>query len=310
MAHPRVSIIVNCLNGEKYLRQALDSIFAQSYEDWEVIFWDNLSTDKSVEIAGSYGDRVRCFKSPTTYPLGKARNLAIEKANGSYIAFLDCDDIWLPQKLEKQMVLFECDPQVALVFCDVIFFDGKNDIYQLMAKYKPPRGMIFRELLAKFYIGFLSAVIRKSAVEGVEWFDGRFNNIEDADLFFRIAYSNKLDYVDEPLVKWRLHDSSQTFKKFELFASEREILIEKLAGLYPDFKQKYGQEIKIYIIKTLQFKTLGEWLNHRPASARRIIVKSGFNNILRCGLYCLTFFPPGIFFSLNKLRFRLKNLIG
>ena len=79
----------------------------------------------------------------------------------------------------------------------MIFFDGKQDIYQLMRKYKPPRGMVFRELLTKFYIGFLTAVVRKSNMEGLEWFDGRFNNIEDADLFFRIAYSHKLDYVDE-----------------------------------------------------------------------------------------------------------------
>ena len=85
---PLVSIIMNCLNGERYLRQAIDSVFNQTYTEWEIIFWDNVSTDKSAEIAKSYGERVRYFKSTKTYPLGKARNLAIEKAQGDFIAFL------------------------------------------------------------------------------------------------------------------------------------------------------------------------------------------------------------------------------
>ena len=87
MEHPKVSIIMNCLNGEEYLRQALDSVFGQTYDDWEIIFWDNASTDKSAAIASSYGERVRYFKSSVTHPLGKARNLAIKEAMGDFIAF-------------------------------------------------------------------------------------------------------------------------------------------------------------------------------------------------------------------------------
>ena len=86
----KASIIINCLNGEKYLRHALDSVFMQSFDDWEVFFWDNLSTDKSAEIAKNYGEKVRYFKSAMIHPLGKARNLAIEKTRGDFIAFLDC----------------------------------------------------------------------------------------------------------------------------------------------------------------------------------------------------------------------------
>ena len=131
---PLISIIMNCLNGEKYLKQALDSIFEQTDDNWEIVFWDNASTDKSVAIAESYGKRVRCFKNQATCSLGKARNLALQETRGDFIAFLDCDDIWLPHKLEKQMVLFERDPEVALVFSDMIVFDGKRDIYQFLGK--------------------------------------------------------------------------------------------------------------------------------------------------------------------------------
>ena len=103
MSSPKVSIIINCFNGERYLAEAMDSVFCQTYEDWEIIFWDNASTDNCAEIAKSYGERIRYFKSSSIYPLGKARNLAIENARGDFMAFLDCDDLWFPQKLEKQM---------------------------------------------------------------------------------------------------------------------------------------------------------------------------------------------------------------
>ena len=86
---PEVSVIMNCLNGERYLKEAVDSVFAQSFQDWEIIFWDNASTDSSPEIAQTYGDRVRYFRSDVTYSLGKERNLAISRASGEYMALLD-----------------------------------------------------------------------------------------------------------------------------------------------------------------------------------------------------------------------------
>ena len=77
---PAVSVIMNCLNGEQYLREALDSVVAQTYPDWEIVFWDNASQDTSAAIAKSYGGRVRYFRGETTVPLGAARNLAIAEA--------------------------------------------------------------------------------------------------------------------------------------------------------------------------------------------------------------------------------------
>ena len=310
MAHPKVSMIMNCLNGEQYLKQAMDSVFEQTYDDWEVIFFDNASTDDSAAIAKSYGERVRYFKSQTTYPLGKARNLAINETKGEFIAFLDCDDIWLPQKLEKQVALLEKDSEVALVFSDMMVFDGSKDIYQYLGKHKPPLRNIFRELLVNYFIGIVSVVIRKSAVKDIGWFDERFENIEDMDLFLRIAYLFKLDYVDEPLVKWRLHEKSQTFKKYGLFADEWDLLLEKLIGLYPGFKENYAKEIRGYASKTTQLRVLGEWLNHRPINARKLLNNTDLEQISRFGYLVLTFFPTSIFFPLYKLRYRIRSFVS
>jgi glycosyltransferase involved in cell wall biosynthesis len=90
-----------------YLREAIDSVYAQTYKDWEIIFWDNASSDNSGEIAKSYDSRLKYFRGNKTNPLYAVRNCALKKASGKYIAFLDCDDIWLPKKLYLQMAAFE-----------------------------------------------------------------------------------------------------------------------------------------------------------------------------------------------------------
>ena len=92
---PLISILMNCYNGEEFLKESLNSVVSQSYKKWELIFWDNQSTDRSIEIASSFKDeRIRIFRSQKHTNLGKARKDAFNKAIGDYLAFLDVDDIW------------------------------------------------------------------------------------------------------------------------------------------------------------------------------------------------------------------------
>ena len=117
-----VSIIVNCYNSELYINDALDSALSQTYENFEIIVWDNLSTDNTKEIVNSFkSDKIKYFLSTEHTSLGMARNNAIRHSSGSYIAFLDSDDIWLPTKLEKQIPEFE-DDSIGLVISDTFFF--------------------------------------------------------------------------------------------------------------------------------------------------------------------------------------------
>ena len=99
--NPLVSILMNCFNGEVFLQEALESIFRQSYTNWELIFWDNKSTDKSIDIISSVKDkRIKIFSSQEHTNLGKARKNAFNKAKGDYLAFLDVDDLWEDNKLD------------------------------------------------------------------------------------------------------------------------------------------------------------------------------------------------------------------
>ena len=124
---PLVSIIMNCFNGEKYLKNAIDSVILQTYKSWELIFWDNQSKDQSARIFKNYKDkRLKYYSSESHVEiLNKARNSALKKANGDFIAFLDTDDWWVKEKLEKLIPLFN-DSEVGLVYGNVwIFFEKK-----------------------------------------------------------------------------------------------------------------------------------------------------------------------------------------
>ena len=126
-----VSVIMNCCNGEKYLREAIDSVYAQTYQNWEIIFWDNNSTDNSALIAQSYDERLKYFLAKERTPLGKARVLAANEGKGEYLSFLDCDDLWETHKTEKQIKLLLSDKGISgFVYsrCEVISENGETYI--------------------------------------------------------------------------------------------------------------------------------------------------------------------------------------
>ena len=121
---PLVSIIMNCYNGEKYLREAIDSVYSQTYQNWEIIFWDNASTDNSEKIAKSFDSKLRYFKGRETIPLGQARNKALNECKGKFIAFLDCDDLWLNEKLDYQMNIMVSRNDIVVCYSNGYFLDG------------------------------------------------------------------------------------------------------------------------------------------------------------------------------------------
>ena len=252
---PAVSVIVNCFNEAKHLPETLDSVFAQTFHDWEVIFWDNASTDGSSEIASSYGDRVHCFRSEAMVPLGRARKLAYEQSRGKYVAILDADDIWLPQKLERQVELFESDPQLGMTYCDAIYFDDGGDRHRLFALTRPHRGEVFGPLLAKNFIFSSTMMFSREALDHLGCaFDDKFTRAQDYDLSLRMAYHYHVDYVDAPLLKWRMSllEDKPWKKSLVSRAAEVQESLEGLLENFPDIKNKYQAELKSFY-KNLEY---------------------------------------------------------
>ena len=246
-AKPLVSVIMNCLNGARYLSEAIKSVYAQTYPNWEIIFWDNASIDDSSKIAKSYGGRVRYFRSDTTYSLGKARNLAVSQVRGEYVAILDVDDIWFPHKLERQIPLFEADPKVGLVFSNSQFFDENGDCGNHFQQAPPHRGYVFGALLRDNFVSSETMVYRRSALEGMQQvFNENLSMVMDFDLSLRVALKHKLDYIGDCLSKWRMHNESESSKKRFLIPKENRWMLEKLVRNTPEIAWRYQEAISAF----------------------------------------------------------------
>jgi len=270
---PAVSVIMNCYNGAEYLREALDSVYSQTFNDWEIVFWDNASTDQSLEIARSYGDRVRVFCNQATIPLGEARNSAMSEARGEFIAFLDTDDAWYPRKLERQLPLFDSRREVGLVHSDVVCVqqsDGTKTNHFARLGHAPRRGSVFGYLLRHNAIAMPSVVLRAEALcRQTEWFDPRFEIYPDFDLFRRIAYEWECDYIDEPLAMYRIHEKSSSSRNHLRAADELAQTIAKFRKIYPALATDFPQELAYLEAMVTYQRGKSLWRLGSGAAARR-----------------------------------------
>jgi len=201
--NPRVSVIVATRDYGRFLAETLQSVFDQTFADWELIVVDDGSRDHTPEVVASVsGDpRVRIIR---TDGLGqsRAKNLGIGLARAPLLAFLDGDDVWLPTKLEKQVRRFDADPATGVVYSRRHLIDEAG--LSLPAREIPfHRGRIFNEILLTNFVTFSSVVVRREVFTEVGTFDERLDLAIDYDLWLRVAPHWEFDYVDEPLVKYR-----------------------------------------------------------------------------------------------------------
>ena len=247
--YPEVSVIMNCFNGDKYLHEAIDSVYSQTFDNWEIIFWDNASTDNSPHIARSYDSKLRYFRGEKTVPVGGARNFAIQKARGQYIAFLDCDDLWYPSKLAKQVPLFKNNPDIGVVYsdCDIIDENGKITSKNVMNG-QFYEGDVFVSML-RYIINpaWPTVVMRKLSIESVGGF-ANYSHADDLDIFLKIAYISPFAAVKEVLASYRVH-LNQSSKHYYKYLPELTSIFDYWSNR-PDFKYPEAlQYIKPYLSK-------------------------------------------------------------
>ena len=208
---PLVSIIMNCYNGESFLHESIKSVLSQTYENWELIFWDNRSNDKSAEIFKSYNDkRFKYYYTSKHTLLSEARNEAIKRTSGEFIAFLDTDDFWEKDKLELQMPLFD-DLKVGVVYGNVFCINEKLNTKKIFLKSKKPKGFILEELLKNYCTSLASLVIRKSFLNNYQpAFDNSFHIVGDFDLVIRMSVKYKFDCIEKPIASYRIHEKNES----------------------------------------------------------------------------------------------------
>jgi glycosyltransferase involved in cell wall biosynthesis len=242
---PLVSFVMNCYNGEKYLHRSLETILKQTYQNWELVFWDNASTDHSKEVLESYHEpRFKYFRSKENVTLGQARAWAVEVCQGEYIAFLDVDDEWLPEKTEKQVCDMLSDDYV-LSYSGVVEVDEANTEHRRNNIPQYESGYIFKDLLNHFDINLPAAMIkRQSLIDKGLNFDPFVKASEEYCLFMQLIYGEKVSVVKEPLANYYIRRDSLTFKCIDRWYIERFYTLDRIKKTHSEAEEKFSKEFK------------------------------------------------------------------
>ena len=298
MKRPLVSIVVNCFNSERFLNRALNSIYSQTYENWEIIFWDNLSTDNSPDIAKSYDNKLKYFRATKNTNLGIARKKAIDLAKGDYIAFLDCDDEWMPEKLEKQVNALEKNRNYDFSYTGVHYI---NEYNKIILKYLPKAisGNVLSYQLNKYEIGIQSVLIRNNVDM---YFNQDLQFSPDYDLLMNIASKYRAFVIREYLIKYRVVTGSLTNQKIHLWWSEMKYTLDFIFEKNPKLVNTYPKEHRKAYAKVNYLKAKMYFSENNKLEAVRMLNKYKFVDLRYFLLFLISLFGKSVWnFVQNKI---------
>ena len=199
-----ISCIVPVFNGERYVTEALDSILAQTYRPVEIIVADDGSTDGTAAVVAKYGQQVRYVWQPNAGP-GAARNLGLSMAQGEFVAFLDADDVWHPEKLTRQMTRFQARPELEMCVTHMQNF-WIPELYEEAARFQHHR-------LSQALPGYLTQtlLVRRTLFDKVGLFNAAFRHVHDSEWFVRATAQGVVtELLPDVLVYRRLHHTNRS----------------------------------------------------------------------------------------------------
>lgn len=258
---PFVSVILPVYNGERFLSRTLDSIFAQTEKNWEIIAINDGSTDNSLTILEKYSKKIPGrvqILSVTNGGVSKARNIGVSAARGNYIAFLDQDDVWAPQKLQRQLEMFSINKNLRVSFSNVNVIDINGSIIRENAFRfdEKNRGNVFDHLLFDNFIPISSVMLEKNLFMEIGGFDPQFSLAEDYDFLLKVAQRVPVDFIDEPLLLYREHGESSTFQKIDNITAESFRIIRSWKVKKPHLFRRHFLKYQLFRLKfvVLKFK--------------------------------------------------------
>lgn len=196
-----VSVVIPVYNAEKHLEETLASVFAQTYPHIEIVAVDDGSKDRSIQILEQYPGRIHVVKQ-TNAGAAVARNRGVQEAKGKWVAFLDADDLWTPDKVQRQL---EACSGYAWSHTDSVFVGGVNDGRKDSDFTKKHQGQILEQLICSNFIGTSTLMIQRQVFLDAGGFDESLRSIQDWELWIRIARQHPIGFVDAPLMKYRVH---------------------------------------------------------------------------------------------------------
>lgn len=238
---PLISILVNCYNSETYLKEALDSIYKQTYQNFEILLIDNCSADQTAKIAKSYDQRLRYYKTNKFVSLYAARNFGVSKATGDYLAFLDSDDIWKPNKLEIQLAALQ-DTGALFIYTNFVYkSESSSSIQKILSNlylYFSNMQLHIRKSgyrstysLVKYYdINLQTVLLSHSLIQDISFLE-TLNLYGDLDFFLHILLLNKVNpyYLNEITSVTRIHPNQLSKKNINDWYIEAKLTFKHLS---------------------------------------------------------------------------------
>lgn len=306
---PLVSVIIPVYNARDYIREAIVSAIQQTYKNTEIIVIDDGSTDCLKEVIADLikSGTIKYYWQPNQGPAA-ARNLGNSKSKGEFIAFLDADDIWLPQKIENQIKLLIKNPKVGLVYCNYERFLKSQVIIDNFFNYCPPkRGKVTEQLLKSNLVPTSTVITRKQLLILIKGFNPKLRQSEDYDLWLRLSLITEFDYCNKILSRYRFHEGSLTTDKFYLTHSEIQVLVNIF--MYKTTKQSiYLPIISSHIFPLLINLSL---INTKFARAHFYMVWQAKIHHWKILLaYCLSFIPKPLLTLLIFVYKQLKRIFS
>jgi len=234
---PTVSVIIPTYNRGHYLCNAVDSVLAQTYQDFEIIVVDDGSSDKTAAIIKNYHPKVR-YVYKDNGGLSSARNVGIREAEGKYMAFLDDDDSWLPDNLEIKVNFLENNPEYGFIVSNGYFVDHQENVIREINRRDIGEENI-RGLIRFMFISVLNVLVRKECVDQTGDFDETLDTVEDYDYWLRLVKHARMKYLDMPLGKVRKHDLNMSKNILQIAKDELKVFqknnIQKYISIWESF---------------------------------------------------------------------------
>jgi glycosyltransferase involved in cell wall biosynthesis len=307
----KVSVIIPTYNRGELLIKAIGSVLDQTYKDFEIIVVDDGSIDDTkMRLAPSISTKHVQYYSQSNGGPSKARNLGIEKAKGEYIAFLDSDDLWLPQKLEAQLEYINKRPFIKAVHSNLaIIKDGKFDGSDFKSKGLLKNGWLFEDyLLLKGWILLSTLLIHRTVIEKVGVFNESLRTAEDTNFILRIAKDYEFGYVDNVLVHRQVHESNLSIINTENPGTF--INLEDIRKRYPEVAKGKRSLIEKAYEKRYSFVAKSFFYQKEYGLARVNyfkVLKYNHLQIMAMAYIVLTFFPKPVIEFFRNIRRLILN---
>lgn len=296
----KVSIIIPTYNRAGSLKGAIKSVLNQTFQDFELIIVDDGSSDNTKKVVESFqSDKIKYIYQENSGGAAGPKNTGIKESQGEYIAILDSDDQWLPEKLEKQIIFFEENPEISVVGCNFLI-NGKRE-YKI-----PEYKSLFKRMLVTDDMGPGSIMVYKREVfDRVGLFDEKLKSSQDKEMRIRLAREYKFGFVREPLVSYHIgHDNiSSLGLSIEKREKDWEYIFNKYKKYYQEDKKLYSDKLRY---DGTRYMLLG-LANKARKSFLLSIKKNPFN--FKSFLYLfLSLFGFSCYDKLTKIKLWLKQL--